>query len=69
MKQTLFSGFIQMAAGLSVGLSCLAGKLLKVEKKTSVLIYLTTQLVLRLVLLVMPVSVLLPNSLECLSAW
>lgn len=26
MKQTLFSGFIQMAAGLSVGLSCLAGK-------------------------------------------
>jgi hypothetical protein len=25
MKQTLFSGFIQMAAGLSVGLSCLAG--------------------------------------------
>lgn len=27
MKQTLFSGFIQMAAGLSVGLSCLAGKL------------------------------------------
>ncbi|CAO3653327.1 unnamed protein product [Mucor hiemalis] len=24
MKQTLFSGFIQMAAGLSVGLSCLA---------------------------------------------
>jgi V-type H+-transporting ATPase proteolipid subunit len=28
MKQTLFSGFIQMAAGLSVGLSCLAGKLI-----------------------------------------
>jgi V-type H+-transporting ATPase proteolipid subunit len=26
MKQTLFSGFVQMAAGLSVGLSCLAGK-------------------------------------------
>lgn len=25
MKQTLFSGFIQLAAGLSVGLSCLAG--------------------------------------------
>ncbi len=27
MKQTLFSGFVQMAAGLSVGLSCLAGKI------------------------------------------
>lgn len=27
MKQTLFSGFVQMAAGLSVGLSCLAGML------------------------------------------
>lgn len=27
MKQTLFSGFIQLAAGLSVGLSCLAGKI------------------------------------------
>jgi hypothetical protein len=33
MKQTLFSGFVQMAAGLSVGLSCLAGKLIYNKKK------------------------------------
>jgi V-type H+-transporting ATPase proteolipid subunit len=71
MKQTLFSGFIQMAAGLSVGLSCLAGKcfILYQGRRTLLIFFLMMKLVLPLVLLVMLVYVLLLNNLECSSEW
>lgn len=71
MKQTLFSGFIQFGAGLSVGLSCVSGSIAikVVHYSYSCLFSHSWLLVLLLVLLVMLVFVLLLNNQECLSAW